>query len=63
MTAPAVTPRVQYTADGGLGPLVIPWPFYDDDDLLVYDGETDQAVELQAVLYAAVVASRRVVRL
>ena len=40
MTAPAVTPRVQYTADGGLGPLVIPWPFYDDDDLLVYDGET-----------------------
>lgn len=42
MTAPAVTPRQQYVADGTVGPLVIPWPFYDDDDLLVYAGETLQ---------------------
>ena len=40
MTTPTATPWIQYDADGTVGPLEIPWPFYADTDLDVWAGST-----------------------
>lgn len=53
MTVPAVEPRKQYVADGGTGPVVIPFPFSFDNDLDVYDGEDLKVLTTQYTLTGA----------
>lgn len=53
ITIPNVARRIQYVADGGVGPLIIPFPWFDDADIMVYAGDVQQQLGVDYVLAGA----------